>query len=817
MDQMFTLNPKLRTSGFLCTTQHTASQGKGGKGELSRRAYLRHGKSKKKGCIRRTTYKIKLWVEPDFGTPGAFLIANRHKHKFFLESVTVEVVGQQKHIHFDCSSWIYPIDKTKSERLFFSNTSYLPNQTPPALVELRKLELLGLRGDGTGERKEWDRIYDYDLYNDLGDPDKGWLHARPVIGGCRWHQYPRRGRTGRPPTNTDPLAESHAKSSIMDIYVPSDEQFSPTKLSDFVSNSIEATVHFLVSEAKALLKKNDSSNFKSFDDLRELFSGKRTKAVEKHVREKLKKLVPEHLLIEITNRSKEEVAKFPLPQIIADNDVAWMDDMEFARQMLAGVNPARIQCLQEFPPKGKHSVSTIKASDIGNNLDGLNLVEAMEQWRIFILDHHDYLIPFLSRINAEGVCAYATRTLLFLRSDSTLKPLVIELSLPGISRGATKSRIILPARQGTEAALWQLAKAHVMANDSAYHQLVSHWLHTHAVIEPFIIASRRQLSALHPIHRLLHPHFKDTMHINALARNFLINSGGILENTLFTGEISMELSSELYKQWRFDEQALPADLLKRRLALPDPDSPSGVELLFPDYPYAADGLDIWNAIKTWVTDFCSLFYKDDISITSDVEIQAWWSEIRNVGHGDKSQEKWWYKMTTISDLIEALTTLIWIASALHASLNYGQYAYAGYPPNRPTLCRKFIPKEGTRTFAEFLGDPDKFYLEMLPERLQMTLGLALTEVLSRHISDEVYLGQRPINWTDNKEVEDKFRKFNDTLQEIEAKIIERNRNPELQNRSGPSKIPYKLLYPGTSNTGSKGCFGTTGIPNSISL
>lgn len=88
-------------------------------------------------------------------------------------------------------------------------------------------------------------------------------------------------------------------------------------------------------------------------------------------------------------------------------------------------------------------------------------------------------------------------------------------------------------------------------------------LQTHAVIEPFIIATRRHLSMMHPIHWLLHPHFKDTMHINALARNILMSSGGILEKILFSAEISMELSAELYKEWRFDEQALPADLLKR--------------------------------------------------------------------------------------------------------------------------------------------------------------------------------------------------------------------------------------------------------------
>ena len=88
-------------------------------------------------------------------------------------------------------------------------------------------------------------------------------------------------------------------------------------------------------------------------------------------------------------------------------------------------------------------------------------------------------------------------------------------------------------------------------------------LHTHAVVEPFIIATRRQLSLMHPVHWLLHPHFKDTLHVNALARTVIINSGGILEKTLFSAELSMEFSAQLYREWRFDEQALPIDLLKR--------------------------------------------------------------------------------------------------------------------------------------------------------------------------------------------------------------------------------------------------------------
>ena len=58
----------------------------------------------------------------------------------------------------------------------------------------------------------------------------------------------------------------------------------------------------------------------------------------------------------------------------------------------------------------------------------------------------------------------------------------------------------------------------------------------------------------------------------------------------------------------------------------DPYNPTGVKLLIEDYPYGADGLEIWTAIKSWVTDFYTLFYTDDDSVVSDEEVQAWSSD-----------------------------------------------------------------------------------------------------------------------------------------------------------------------------------------------
>lgn len=79
--------------------------------------------------------------------------------------------------------------------------TYLPWETPAGLKELREEELRQLSGNGKGLRVFSDRIYDYDMYNDLGNPDKGIEYARPTLGGEK-NPHPRRCRTGRPPTNT---------------------------------------------------------------------------------------------------------------------------------------------------------------------------------------------------------------------------------------------------------------------------------------------------------------------------------------------------------------------------------------------------------------------------------------------------------------------------------------------------------------------------------------------------------------------------------------------------------------------------------------
>ncbi|KAF5463410.1 hypothetical protein F2P56_019327 [Juglans regia] len=768
-----------------------------------------------------SVFKVTFDWDNEIGVPGALLVRNNHHSEFYLKSVTLEDVPGQGQIHFVCNSWVYPADKYKKDRIFFTNKTYLPSETPAPLLKYRKEELVNLRGDGKSELQEWDRIYDYAYYNDLGRPDEGPKYERPVLGGSSEYPYPRRGRTSRPPTKTDPNTESRLNLLMaLNIYVPRDERFGPLKISDVFAYGLKAIAHILKPELSQL--DCTPNEFDSLQDVLKLYEG----GIElpKGLRENIRDIVPEEMLKEIIRTDSEGLLKFPVPEVIKEDGSAWRTDEEFAREMLAGVNPVIIRLLQEFPPSSKldskiygDQTSTITKEHIEKYLNGLTIDEAIRDNKLFILDHHDALMPYLWRINCcTSTKIYASRTLLFLKEDGTLKPLAIELSLPhpkGYQFGAV-SKVYTPAEEGVQSNIWQLAKGYVVVNDTGYHQLISHWLHTHATMEPFVIATNRQLSVLHPIYKLLHPHFRDTMNINALAREILINAGGALEHTVFPAKYSMEFSSVIYKEsWVFPEQALPADLIKRGMAVKDENSPHGVRLVIEDYPYAVDGLEIWSAIKEWVEDYCSFYYKTDDMVQNDSELQSWWTELREEGHGDKKDELWWPEMQTREELVETCTIIIWIASALHAAINFGQYPLGGYPPNRPAISRQFMPEEGTPDYKDLKTNPEKVFLKRFSSQLLTVIGMALIEVLSKHSSDEIYLGQRDTpEWTSDTKPLEASERFRMKLTEIEDRITRRNKDKKLRNRVGPVKMPYTLLYP-SSGQGLTG----KGIPNSVTI
>ncbi|KVH90899.1 Lipoxygenase [Cynara cardunculus var. scolymus] len=680
--------------------------------------------------------------------------------------------------------------------------SYLPSETPAGLKYLREEDLLSLRGKDKKERKSFERIYDYDTYNDLGDPDSSSDLARPMLGG-KEHPYPRRCRTGRAMTEKEPWSESRKRLHFYNqFYVPRDESFSDRKVVTF------GTMEILFSVLEALkaslhIFSNANQQFLSITDSIELEFSFIESSIEKvltyifdkwadlnHLENVIKVVVPR--FFRDLYGSVKTVAHIDGARRKDKISFSWFRDDEFCRQTLAGINPYSIQ-----------------------------LVTALKQKKLFLLDYHDLLLPYVNEVRElKGTTLYGSRTLMFLTATGTLKPVAIELTRPPNKEKPQWRHVYIPSSNPKdvtiEAWLWKLAKAHVLAHDSGYHQLISHWLRTHCVTEPYIIATHRCLSKMHPIQRLLFPHLRYTMQINSLARLFLINAGGIIESTFFPGKYSMQLSSDVYaQQWRFDHEALPADLINRGMAVEDSSALHGIKLIIEDYPFANDGLILWDAIKQWATSYVNHYYPQADLVESDEELQAWWTEIRTVGHGDKKDEPWWPQLKTQQDLVGVVTTIMWVTSGHHSAVNFGQYT-AAYSPPRPTIARTKMPNEDSTTEEwekAFLKNPEHELGNCFPSKDQSKKVKSTLDVLSSHSPDEEYIGvnMEPA-WETEPIINTAFEVFRGSLKNLEDTIDSRNSDPNLHNRIGKGSVPYQLLKP-KSEAGVTG----KGVPYSISI
>ncbi|KAJ6384486.1 hypothetical protein OIU78_027733 [Salix suchowensis] len=270
-------------------------------------------------------------------------------------------------------------------RIIFANQTFLPQETPAPLRKYREEELVHLRGNGEGELKEWDRVYDYAYYNDLGNPDKGPKYVRPVLGGSSEYPYPRRGRTGRAAAESE-LSNTESRQPLLmslNIHVPRDERFGHLKMADFLAYALKSEAQFVKPELEALCD-STPNEFDSFDDVSKLHEGG-FELPEDPLLDNLRKSIPLEMLKETFRNDGGNLFEFPKPQVIQDNHSAWRTDEEFGREIYLFVCflfVSNNKSLQEFPPKSKLNSkqygdqnSSITEEHIKDNLDGLTMDE----------------------------------------------------------------------------------------------------------------------------------------------------------------------------------------------------------------------------------------------------------------------------------------------------------------------------------------------------------------------------------------------------------------------------------------------------------
>ncbi|KAL2613082.1 hypothetical protein R1flu_024774 [Riccia fluitans] len=759
-------------------------------------------------------YGITFRVPKDFGEIGAFVIRNNHPNEFYLHSVALENISAGVTYEFPCNSWVYNDQVYTDDRVFFTNKTYLPGQTPSSLRAFRDRELMALRGNGEGTRVAYDRVYDYDIYNDLGVP-------RPPLGDSKDFPYPRRCRTGRAKFPTDPKSEVGA---IGNNYVPADDNFSRDKNSGFLAGALKGVAHAVVPTISGLFDSTPNT-WDSLNEILELYADGLDlgqKLADTGDAKDKAQLVFLDTLFKAQGDDKN-VLKYPMPQVVKKDEKAWMVDEEYGRQTLAGINPCVICAVKEFPPKSSLNpqqwgpATALTEKDLEPYLEGLTVQEAISATRLFIIDYRDIFMPYIERINETSAKAYAPRTYFFWTSKGTMKPVAIELSISPTQTKPASNRVFTPPQSKEDKNyFWKLAKVHAATIDFGYHELISHWLKSHAVMEPFVIATHRNLSKLHPVHTLLLPLYKNTLNINAIARSVLINANGVIESTFSPGQYSMEMSSKVNGTiWRFDQQALSADLIARGMAEPADASQPGVKLVVDDYPFAKDGLEMWDAIYSYMGKYLNIVYKgSDSAVQNDAELQAWWKEAVHVGHADKRNEPWWPNADSIKSLTDICATIAWIAGPHHAAVNFGQYAYAGFMPKRPSECKKLIPEKGSKDESMMLEDPESWLMGTLTSQTATTIVMTVIELLSTHAVDEEYQGERlNDNWTSNSDIKADLSESSAKMDALQKRLEQRNTDPNLVNRSGPSKVPYTLMYPVSESSGMTG----RGVPYSVSI
>ncbi|CAM4719809.1 unnamed protein product [Leuciscus chuanchicus] len=454
--------------------------------------------------------------------------------------------------------------------------------------------------------------------------------------------------------------------------LPLDIQFEADKTADFSFNYFKAIKNLGLNKLKSLFQ----SSWKDIADFQEIF------------------LIIKNPVSEYVMRNREE-------------------DFMFGYQFLNGCNPVMISKCTNLPDEFAVTQEMVKDS-----LDrGLTLQEELKEGNVYIAD---YAI-------LEGVQANATDPntqqylsapfcLLYKNSQNEIMPIAIQLSRQ--TPAGKANTVFLPSDDHYD---WMLAKMWVKSSDFNVHQVVTHLLRTHLTSEVFAIAMYRQLAAVHPVYKLLIPHVRYTIAINTAAREKLICESGLFDKANATGGTAIvEVIQKAMKT-----------LTYKSLCFPEAMKAQGVEDLV-NYYYRDDGMMVWEAVKSFVSDVVKICYGSDEMVQEDKEIQAFVQDVCFCGMKNCPKNcEFPDSLNTREQLVEFLTVVIFTASAQHAAVNFGQYDWFSWVPNSPSTMRKPPPAQKGQVDMKYTMEseyPDMYFTEQPVMEAAKTFRKKLAEV-----------------------------------------------------------------------------------------
>ncbi|XP_066219377.1 polyunsaturated fatty acid lipoxygenase ALOX12-like isoform X1 [Saccopteryx leptura] len=433
----------------------------------------------------------------------------------------------------------------------------------------------------------------------------------------------------------------------------------------------------------------------------------------------------------------------------------WQDDELFGYQFLNGANPMLLRRSTSLPsrlvlPSGMEELQ----AQLEKELQKGSLFEA----DFILLDG----IP-ANVIRGEKQYLAAPLVMLKVEPSGKLLPMVIQIQPPNPS--SPTPPLFLPSDPPLA---WLLAKTWVQSSDFQLHELQYHILNTHLLAEVIAVATMRCLPGLHPLFKLLIPHTRYTMEINARARSGFISDGGIFDKAMSTGGGGhVQLLRQAMAQLTYRSLCPPDDLADRGL------------LGIPSALYAHDALRLWEIIARYVEGIVHLFYSGDDVVRGDPELQAWCREITEVGLCQAQDRGFPVSFQSRAQLCHFLTMCIFTCSAQHKAINQGLFDWCSWVPNTPFSMR--MPPPTTKedvTMATLMGS--------LPDVQQSCIQMAITWPLSRPHADVVPLGHHKEEYFSGPEPKAVLRQFQMDLDKLEREIVARNEQLDL---------PYEYLKP----------------------
>lgn len=467
------------------------------------------------------------------------------------------------------------------------------------------------------------------------------------------------------------------------------------------------------------------------------------------------------------------------------------DDASFAGQRLSGANPLMIKKvlhLGDLP-------NSLAIKD-GDGPDGIKLAQAVVDQRLYICDYSElgflagpgeFMYPIINGgpflvdlpcqkyVNAPIGLFYWDGPLNSV--EGRLLPYAIQLEQQAAAA------VFTPKESGeyTHPLNWRVAKAAFQAADALAHEWDSHLMRTHVVLAPFAISGERHLHPDHPLLVLMRPHLRYTLKINSETGK--LTDLGSYGDVLLAPEHAglSDLLKHYYKSYMnrgFHQMASLENELKSR-NMGKNDAPI-------HYPYRDDGLPVFGAIKDFVTEYITLYYRDDQEVQADEELSAFVKELTSNSFGGvQGLTQNGNKVQSIDDLIDVFTNLIWTAGPAHAAVNYAQWDYMADPRNMPVSVYLEAPEDGG-------GPPLVNHHEILPQYSLAKLQAGLMYVLGTYRLD--MLGHyRPKDFTDP----DVIKKI---IPDFQCKLAQIGGNTFAVDQTRAVKYPYLLPWLITNST-----------------